>query len=99
MEPDIALDAGSAHVEPQIEKSPPADRRRVDDQGEVGSRDALMEQLLAENQALREQIARGKSPAPSVVSIPPPVPVPRSLARWALNDEGITVQDFLRPGV
>ncbi len=96
MEPDIALDAGSAHVEPQREKSPPANRRRVNDQGEVGSRDALMEQLLAENQALREQIARGKSPAPSVVSIPPPVVVPRSLARRALDDEGITVQEFLR---
>lgn len=95
-EPEMVGDAGSAHVEPQREELPPAASQRVEEQDELRDRDQRIERLMAENRALREAITKGKYPAPSVASTPPPVPMPRSLARRTLDDEGITVQDFLR---
>ena len=55
-----------------------------------------MERLRLKNERLKEEIARGKSQTSSTISPLPLVPMPRKVARRMVDEEGISLQDFLR---
>jgi len=65
-----------------------------------------MDELIAENRALREELVRERQPipppapplvVPEVRAPPqPPIQMTRRAARRALDDEGVTIQDFLK---
>ena len=55
-----------------------------------------MEKLRVENRRLREEIVRGKSQASSATSPVPVAPIPERVVRRRLDEEGISLQDFLR---
>ena len=87
--PETMDDVASAHIEPQRAESQQSTRLNSNERME-------MEALRARNQALEEEIARGKAQA-SVTSPPqPPATVPRRMAMGTVPDEGVSIQDFLR---
>lgn len=101
---DEIPDVGSARVESQEEESPPRVRQRVQEEepnppviqnDEVRMLREEMKELRAENRALREEMTRGRLQVPSLVPIPPAV-MPRRIARRIVDDEGVSVQDFLK---
>ena len=81
--PDAVVDVGSALGEPQH------------DPAQIG-RDLEIERLREENRRLREEIVRGKSQASSATSLVPVAPVPERIVRMRQDEEGISLQDFLR---
>ena len=58
--------------------------------------DLEMERLREENRRLREEIIRGKSQASSATSPALVAPVPERVVRRRLDEEKISLQDFLR---
>ena len=81
--PDAVADVVSALGEPQHD---PAQTKW----------DLEMERLREENRRLREEIVKEKSQASSATSPTPVVPVPKRVVRKRLDEEGISLQDFLR---
>ena len=87
--PETMDDVASAYIEPQRAESQQSIRVNSNERMEL-------EALQSWNQALEEEIARGKAHA-SVTSPPqPPATVPRRMARGTIPDEGVSIQDFLR---
>ena len=55
-----------------------------------------MKRLREKNKKLREEVARGKSQASSATSLVPVIPVPKRVVRRRLDEEEISLQDFLK---
>ena len=81
--PDAVVDVGSALGEPQHD---PAQTEW----------DLEMERLREENRKLREEVVRGKPQASSATSPVPVVPILERVVRRKLDEEEISLQEFLR---
>ena len=94
-EPNIMADASSARMEPQREGPTSDIRQRVEEIGE-GEKDQEIEMLRQEIQRLRKKVARSKAQASSATSSMPTATVSKKIIRRRLDEEGISLQDFLR---
>src|SRR5262249_46271821 len=96
--------------ERSAEVSPPRAKRRVEMEAKfmdvIQDLRQEMTKLRAENRALRDEMHRERQqvpplmppapvPQPPPAYAPPPAYVPRRVARRVLDDEGVTVSDFL----
>ena len=95
IESDIMADASSANMEPQREGPTSTIRQRVEVMGE-GEKDQEIKMPRQKIQRLRKEVARSKSQASSTTSPMPTAIVSKKIIRRRLNEEGISLQDFLR---
>ena len=94
-EPDVMADASSAHMEPQREGPTSAIRQRVEEMRKE-EKDQEIEMLRQEIQRLRKKVARSKSQTFSTTSPIPTATMSKKIIKRRLDEEGISLQDFLR---